>query len=290
MGNPSYATITPANISLSPMQIVFNGVDLGAAVDSVDISVKPKWADIKADQTGDTPLDKVLSGQTITVKTTLAEIKNKNNWSVAFPYVYQVSSSTGLIYMPMQVGFHLLSTAQLLTLHPLEAAANDVSENYTFWKAAAFSATEIKYGPDKQTGLMVEWVIFPDTSTTPYRIMAFGDTTIGLVNASAGSATPGSNTGNGTIGSIAVTNGVTKTETITVTCVGTHSGNQFYVSGSLSGALGEISSLAASSGSTANFAVQTGSPDVISFTITQGSTQFAYGDSFTIATTAANYT
>jgi hypothetical protein len=47
--------------------------------------------------------------------------------------------------------------------------------------------------------------------------------------------------------------------------------------------------VAGSSGSTANFNATTGSPAVIGFTLTQGSTEFAVGDSFTVATTAANF-
>lgn len=283
----SQATVTPTNISLSPMQVKFNSVDLGGTAGGVDISIKYDMADIHVDQFGKSVIDKVVSGVEFNVKTVLAEIKNKDNWKVAFPSAYEVTSSTKGVYFTMQVGDHLLGHAQQLVLHPLEAAANDLTTDYTFYKAVATEVSDVKYGPDKQSGLSVTFVILPDTSVSPAQYMYFGDTTVGRTAASAG-APALTGTGNGTIDTVAVTNGVTKTETITVKCVGSSTGNDFYVSGSLSGALGELH-VAAASSSSANFTVATGSPSVISFTLHQGSIQFVTGDVFTIATTASNY-
>jgi hypothetical protein len=240
------------------------------------------------DQWGKTAIDSRLSGYEITISMTLAEITNKANWKVAFPSLYEVTTGSQSFYGTMQVGDSLLARAQLLTLHPLEAAPGVVTGDYTFWKAAVKSVKEVKYGPEKQVGLAVEFVVYPDTTVNPPRFFLYGDTTIGITNASAGSATAGSNTGNGTITAITVSNGVTKTETITVTCVGASSGNDFYVSGSLSGALGECH-VNSASGSTVNFSVQSGSPAVLTFTLNQAGTQWVKGDSYTIATTAANY-
>jgi hypothetical protein len=149
-------------------------------------------------------------------------------------------------------------------------------------------ASEVKYGPEKQTGLAVEIHIFPNLGVSPPLFMTFGDPAIGLIAASAGAATPGANTGNGTISSIAVFSGITKSETITINMLDTVTGNDFSVTGSVSGALG-VFHLAATSTSTVNVVPVTGSPDVINFTLTQGTVQFAIGDTFTIATTAANY-
>lgn len=283
----STANVTPTNISLSPMQVKFNGVDLGGTEGGVDISIKYDIADIHVDQFGKSVIDKVVSGVEFSVKTMLCEIKNKDNWKVAFPSAYEVTSGTKGVYFTMAVGDHLLSHASQLVLHPLEAAANDLTTDYTFYKAVATEVSQVKYGPDKQVGLSVTWVILPDTSVSPAQYMYFGDTSVGRTNASAGSPAL-TGTGNGTIDTVAVVNGVTKTETITVKCVGSSSGNDFYVSGSLSGALGECH-VAAANASSVNFTVATGSPAVISFTLHQGTVQFVTGDVFTIATTAANY-
>ena len=280
----SNATVTPANISLTPMRIKWNGVDLGGTTDSVKVNIKIDLADIHVDQFGKTVIDKRVSGHEYTVKCTLAEVNNKANWKVAFPSMKYDSATTGAIYSDMQIGDSLLAKAQVLLLHPLEKSDADLSGDYTFYKAIPIEASEVTYGPDKQSGLAVTFAIFPDTSVIPAKFMFFGDTSIGLVAASAGAGTAGSNTGNGTLTAITVTSGVTKTETITALCVGSTTGNDFYIGGSVSGALGRVH-VGATSTNTVAF-----TSGVINFTITQGTVQFVTGDSFTVATTAANFT
>lgn len=282
----STSTVTPTNISLTPMRVTFNGVDLGGTVNHVAIAMKYDMADIMVDQFGKSIIDKVVNGMVYTIKATISEIKNIDNWLVAFPSGHEiVNGGTKSFYMDMQIGDHLLTHAHALVLHPLENSNADLSGDYKFYKAACMQVSTTTYGPDKQVGLDVEWVIFPDTSVSPARYMTYGDPSNGIVNASAGAAASGSNTGNGTVGSITVSNTSTKTETITILCVGQTSGNNFLVSGSVSGNLGTGNlHLAAANLSTVNF---TSSP--INFTITQGTVQFAVNDSFTIATTASNF-
>lgn len=280
----SNATVSPTNTVLTPMRVKFNGVDLGGTVDSVTFTKKLKMADVKVDQFGDTAIDKRVAGYDLMVKFTIAEIKNIDNWKVAFPSSHEiVNGGTKSLYTDMNIGDSLLSSAHQLLLHPLSNTDADLSGDYLFYKAACIQASEVKYGPDKQAGLNVEFYIFPDTSVVPAKFYTLGDPSNGIVHALAGSATPGSNTGNGTLDTITVSDQFTKTETITVTVVGTNSGNDVYVSGSVSGALGEFH-IAAGSGSTHIFT----SPQ-INFTLHQGTVQYAYNDSFTIATTASNF-
>lgn len=283
----STANVTISNLQLTPMRVTFNGVDLGATNGGVEFSPKLEYADIMADQYGKTVLDKRVSGYAFTCKFSLGEVQNKANWKVAFPSMKQVGTGPYAMYSDMQVGDSLIGHAQTLILHPLDHIDGDLSGDYKFYKAACISAPQLKYTPDKQVELAVEMVIFPDTTVSPARWFTYGDPTIGVVAASAG--TPSlTGTGNGTCTSVAVTSGVTKTETITATCVGigASSSTEFAVSGSISGPLGVVN-LAHASSSTANF-VSTPS-GIISFTLTQGSTAFVVGDAFTIATTAANF-
>lgn len=281
----STSTVTPTNIPLAPMRVTFNSVDLGGTTDSVAVNVKYTLADIMVDQFGKTVLDSKVSGQEVTVKLVLAEAKNKDNWKVAFPSMKEVLTSTKLGYFDIQTGDSLLARSFQLVLHPLDAANGDLTTDFTFYKAAAMEASEVKYGPEKQTGLQVTFRIFPDSTSSPPRFCFYGDPAVGVVNAVVGSATAGSNTGNGTIGTISGSNQFTKTETITITEIGTggSSANVFKVVGSVSGILGTFN-LASTSTSTTSF---TSGP--INFTATQGTVQFVLADSFTISTTAANY-
>lgn len=280
----STANVTPTNISLTPMRVKYNGVDVGGTTDHVDITIKYDTADIMVDQFGKSIIDKVVSGLHYSIKMVLAETKNMDNWAIAFPSMHEiVNGGVKSMYADMQVGDHLYVKSKQLLLHPLERADVDLNGDFLFYKAICTEASEIKYGPDKQSGLKVEFLVFPDVSVVPARYMTFGDPTNGMTPAAAAAAVAGANTGNGTIGSEVVTNGVTHTETITVTCVGQTTGNDFFVSGSVSGALGEFH-IAAAAASTHSFV----KPE-LSFLMTQGATQFVYGDSFTIATTASNF-
>ena len=136
-----------------------------------------------------------------------------------------------------------------------------------------FSATE-------QQKLKVTFKVYPDFTTQPPRFMIYGNPTVGVVNASAGSAIAATgNVGAETVTAITVNNGATKTETITLLCVTAGATGRFEVNGSVSGPLGN-----AIVGTSFNaFGNQ------IAFTINDASPHAALNDSFTIATTAANY-
>jgi hypothetical protein len=286
----SNAQINVLNIPLSPMRVKFNSVDVGGTTGDVTLSIKMKMSPIKVDQLGDSEIDDVVSGLHYSIKFVLAEVKNKDNWKIAFPSMKEiVNGGLKAIYSDAAIGDHLYPKAQQLLLHPLENVDADLSEDYLFYKASAQNASEVKYGPSKQTGLSVEFKVYPDTGTLPARYMFHGDPSIGLVAAIAGSPVAGANTGNGTLDTVSVTSGITKTETITATCVGSSgSGSEFAVSGSVSGALGVVN-LPAANGSQVTFLPAAGSPQVISFKLHQGTVQFVLNDSFTIPTTASNY-
>lgn len=283
----SAPSVNPANVELSPMSVTFNGVALGGTEGAVKISFKQEYADITIDQLGKTPIDSVVTGQSYAVKLTLAEIKNKDLWKIAFPNAKLINNSgTKSIYMDSQVGTHLLDSASALVLHPLSHADSDLSGDFKFFKAVAKSAVEIDYGHDKQVGLQVEFVIYPDASVTPARFCVHGDPSNGAVAATAAAAVAGGgNIGNGTVSAVSP-GAQAVTETVTLTCVGVPAANKsnWEIAGGTSGVIGFFSISSGSAGASASFT----SPKV-NFTMTDGATDFAIGDTFTIAVTGANY-
>lgn len=276
----SNSVITPGNFELSPCRVKYKGVDIGATLGNVVIKTETALAELKSDQLGSTVIDHRVSGHKFTIVTQFAEVKFKENWKILFP-MHKLVTNGGqtLFYFDSEVGYSQISQAGALNLHPLSLPDSDLSEDFNIYLAAAEGKADYTFSPSEQVKLTCTWNVYPDFTTIPPRFYSFGDPSIGLVNASAGSATAGTgNTGNGTVSSISVFSGVTKTETITLTCVtpSTNSGS-FYVSGSQSGALG-IATVG-----------QTFNSNVISFLINDGSTDFALNDNFDIDTTAANY-
>lgn len=277
----SFSTVTPGNFELTPCRVTYKGVDLGATLGNVKVSIKEELAEMKADQYGKTIIDRRVSGFSATIETSIAENQNKNNWYAIFPAHKLVTNPvTGFsnFYFDSAVGTAMADLGGPLILHPLSRANSDLSGDVLVYIATANGASEYEFGPDKQIAMKIHWDMYPDFTTTPPRFLLFGDPSIGTIAASAGAATAGTgNIGNGTVGSIAVYSGTTETELVTLKCVTAGTGGNFYVSGSLAGPLG-----LAAIGSSFSSAQ-------ISFTISSGGTAFAVGDTFTISTTAANY-
>lgn len=262
------------------MQVFYNGVDLGGTLDNCVINFKYEKAEMKMDQLGNTVVNRAVSGMMATVTTSLAEVLEKAKFKVAFPNMDLVNTGTKLVRMANKMGIKDYDLAAVLRLHPINVASADLTKDWTFAKAVASEESELAYGPTEQLKLKAVWNIYPDFGVTGYPLFIHGDPAVGLIAASAAAAVAGGgNTGNGTVSGIAAYNGFTQTETITLECVGVPGSDQanFSVTGSVSGPLG-IATLGV-----AFVANQ------ISFTINDGSTDFVIGDSFTIATTAANY-
>lgn len=281
MGVGSNAVITPVNMELTPCRVVFNGVDLGGSEGNVKVTGSFKKAPIKVDQTGEIVIDQKVSGFELFVETILSEVKNKDTWKAVYPNAKKISAGNGAIYFQEATGQSDLSLAAILLLHPLSISDSNLDYDHKFYKAVAESVSEITFGPSKQQGLKVKWRILPDTSVLPWRFWFHGDPANGIVAATAGSPVY-TGTGNGAISNVVAKNNGTRTETITLTCVGVPGSNQS--NWNVTGAGGrEIGFFSITSGS-ANF-----SAPEIGLTLADGTTDFVIGDNFTIAMVAANY-
>lgn len=278
MSPQSFNTITPGNLELTPCRVTYKGVDVGATLGNVSIKLETSLAELKADQLGTTPIDHKVSGHKYTVEMEFAEVKFKDNWKILFPPNKLVGTGDKSFYFDSELGYSMRSQAGPLVLHPLSLPDADLSQDFYFWLAASDAKTSYVFSPTEQVKLKVTFMVYPDFTSQPARFLIFGDPNNGLVPATAGPAVAGTgNVGNGTVGSIVAYSGFTQTETVSLACVTPGPGSKFFVSGSQSGALG-----LASAGVTFN-------SDQISLLVTDGGTPFAVNDSFTIATTSANY-
>jgi hypothetical protein len=183
----SYSPITPTNMELTPMRVDYKPagasdfITLGGTLGNVVISFKYMKADIKTDQTGETTVDRRVSGTEVVVTTELTEVKDKTNiWSTIFPAGTLVTSGSDVAFdFYSGVGTGDQATAGVLRLHPLSIApSGDETYNFLFYKACASSESEITYGPTEQARLKVVWNILPDTSVVPARFVRYGKTTI----------------------------------------------------------------------------------------------------------------
>lgn len=277
----SFANVNPQYLELSPCRMTYGGVDLGGT-DKVSVKIEESLAELKADQIGSGPIDKKVSGLKITIETALVETQLKDNWKVLFAaHKLVTQSGNSAFYIDSQVGQSMADLSKVLILHPLSKVNTDLSGDIYVWKATAMPSSNLDFSSSDQQKLKVTFDVYPDFTTQPPRYAMFGDTAIGLVDATAGAATAGTgNTGNGTVSGITVTDN-TPTETVTLECVtAVTNGGVFNVNGSFGGPYG-----------LATVGIGFSSPNnEIAFLINDGSTDFVVGDSFTIDTVAANYT
>lgn len=270
------ANVQSAFFDLGPMQVFFDGVDLGGTKGGVSISAELKMADLMADQFGG-PIDAVVSSQSYKVKFALVETRLKDNWKIAFPHAKLLTSGANkAIYQDLAVGKKMSTQAKLLRLHPNLDADGVKTFDHLFYKAVSMSATEIKYGPEEQVALEIEMMIQPDMSVSPARYWFHGDPAIGIVLASL-TQTSYTGTGNGALSAISAGT-LAITETITATCVtAALNGGVFHVSGSVSGSLGLATVATPFISAKGNF------------TIGDGAIDFIVGDVFVLASVGANY-
>lgn len=85
-----------------------------------------------------------------------------------------VSANLLAVDMFTNLGSGGQANAGELLLHPLSKDDADLSNDYSFYKACAMSASEVTSGPDAQQGLKVEWFIYPDMANSQ-KYMRYGN-------------------------------------------------------------------------------------------------------------------
>lgn len=150
-------------------------IDLGGTLDNVVISAKYTKADIKADQFGETVLDRRVKGIELSVKTALTEIRDKDTWKVAFPNITRLSTGGDAVMWETKIGEKDTDLTGLLRLHPLAEDVSELGYDYLMYEAVASSESSITYGPSEQAKLEVTWTILPDDKVVPARFFVHGD-------------------------------------------------------------------------------------------------------------------
>lgn len=182
---PTNPSVTVSKMELTPMMVKYTGptdstpTDIGGTLDNVVITAKYGKAEIKADQLGNSVLDRRVNEISVQVTTSITEVQDKNTLRILFPHADLLDSGGNLaLQFATKVGDSDIANAGKLTLHPLSKAASDVSTDWTFYKACASAESELSYGPNDQVKAKIVWNILPDTSVTPYRWCRYGDPAI----------------------------------------------------------------------------------------------------------------
>jgi hypothetical protein len=286
MAKPSVSGL-PQNIFVSAAAILVDGVDVGL-VSGVKITLKEVTTPVHSDQFGKYVLNDFFVGHEATGECTFDEF-NPSKMKLAFPQ--SALTNAGAVYklsMGKQIGDDYLSIAKSFQIIPMNDDLTNKQRNYYFWKGVFTGESTIEWKPDGKLMLKAKMKFYIDASQpSGVQLGYMGDPAGGsIVHASLAAAVAGGgNVGNGTVSGLAASDLFTKTETWTLSCIHTvTNGGVFAVSGSVTGARGNAT---VGSAYTSN-SITPGNSE-ISLTINDGAVDFALGDSFTIAATAANY-
>lgn len=180
--NVSSMELTPVKVYWTPNGSTAEAY-LGGTLGNVKVSVATEKAEIKADQTGTTPLDRRVSGHKYMVTTEIAQINDFTVASYIFPSASALGNAPSGIEWYNAVGHSDVSVAGKLRLHPMSQPDNVATYDWTFYVACPTENSEVTYGPTEQSRFKVEWAVYPDidnpigaSGSGQYRFMRFGDT------------------------------------------------------------------------------------------------------------------
>ena len=166
-----------SNVNIGACSVTFGGTDLGHTKGGVVVTYSPEYADLTVDQYGNTPFDKALVGEVVTVKVPLAETQ-VSNINKAIPLSTLTGSSNGRATVGKEAGARLGTLASELVLHPISNSVSDLSDDVVFHKAVVQGEVEIGYNNEDERVVEVEFVALVDTGKSDGNLLGhFGDST-----------------------------------------------------------------------------------------------------------------
>lgn len=163
------------NVKLGVCSVSFNGVDLGHTKGGVELTYEPVFKDIAVDKYGETPTEKVLIGEKLTVKVPLAEY-TLANLKVAMPMGSKAGAGDARLTLGSNAGKEGSTEAKQLVLHPISEGTrvNDVVVH----KALVTSTVSIKHMVDEEKLVEVTFEALLDESKSDGNYLGFiGDST-----------------------------------------------------------------------------------------------------------------
>lgn len=155
-----------AKARMGVCSVKFKGVDLGHTLGGVSFSAERQFEDMYVDKYGETPIDKILTGQNLTITFTLAQ-PELYNLDVAFPEGVLEQGSVALedrLGLGRDAGHGLRTEAGQLVLHPVKNLAANDSEDIVIYKAVSVETVELNYRVDEQMGLEITMQALVDES------------------------------------------------------------------------------------------------------------------------------
>jgi hypothetical protein len=168
------------NLRMGVCSLTFNGVDVGHTLGGVKVTITRKLTDLKADKYGDSPIDKVLTDVQLKVATKVAEPVVSLIKETMPEGSYNTGANGNQLGIAAGEGASMRATAAQLTLHPLNKAATDYSEDLVVYLAVPTANPVLNYDVANQRVFDLEFDALVSEAYTAGRRLAH----IGVTNVS----------------------------------------------------------------------------------------------------------
>lgn len=163
------------NIKLGVCTVNYNGVDLGHTMGGCELIYAPKHVDITADLYGDTPVEKYLIGEVLSVKVPMAEY-TINNLRNAIPQSTFAGAANSRILIGHKAGQSAKAVAYQLVLHPQFEGTRKY--DVVLYKAYVDSQIQIKFDNKGERIVEVTFVALLDETRSDGNYLGLiGDST-----------------------------------------------------------------------------------------------------------------
>jgi len=159
------------NVRLGVCNVKFGETDLGLTKGGVRFAYSSDVYEATVDQFGETPVDILLTKESVEVTVPLAEY-DLTKLAAAFPFANLVTQGTGetakkRLDFGGRAGESLIQYAGTLTLHPKNLKETDASEDVTVWKAIPRPGIEFAYNTGSERVYNVVFTGIVDSDKDP---------------------------------------------------------------------------------------------------------------------------
>jgi|GEM_PF-3962238 hypothetical protein len=163
-------------IKLGPCNITYGDLAIKHTDAGVKLHVEPLYREIKTARHGSSIIDHRITGWTIKA---IVPMKQTDWLSIksAATFLQQVGDGASKALVDRALGTSMRGLAKELTMHPVENAAEDVSDDVTLWLAGPITPIEMGYDYEGERVYNVEFLAYPKEDDNPAigNYMAIGD-------------------------------------------------------------------------------------------------------------------
>lgn len=154
-------------IKLGPCKVTYAttpATEIDKTIGGVDFSAVPIYKEIKLDQTGQGVYDKRIVGWDVKAVIRMAESTYENIKAMSAGLV-EIDGGAKKKLHDAQLGVSMREGAKKLTIHPLENADADVSDDIVIYLAAPDTPVDLKYNYENERVLEVTMIGYPDVDS-----------------------------------------------------------------------------------------------------------------------------